>query len=189
MSLTFDRFRNATQCPFAARSSWIVSAEPLSELVPGEYLAAARAGLARARAAIAEGTADGYALRLPASAGASVRALRSTTLAVLQGLASSPAEVDFARLEDPAWWFPYGEDRYFVVAFGPCFPPDHTRFTFGAGETFLVFEHLLAFSRRYPDGIPDGVRQTINRSFAEAGREYVYDMGVVPAVRFAEGES
>lgn len=174
----FDQFRAATHCPFAQDSTWTVSASPDQPVDAPEYLVRAREGLDRTRLDVRDAGADGYVLRLPGAAGASVDRLRATTLDVARHLAGP--EVSYRELEDPAWWLPYGDDRYFLVAFGPCFPATHTRFTFAEPETFLVFQHLQAFARRYPHGIPDGVRRGIKRRFAAAGRDYDYDMGAVP---------
>ncbi len=175
---SFDRFRAATHCPFAHDSRWTVSAAPDEPVDAPAYLLRARAGLDQTRYDVRDSGVDGYVLRLPGAAGASVERLRSGTLAVARHIAGP--EVSYRDLEDPAWWLVDGADRYFLVAFGPCFPVTHTRFTFGEPETFLVFQHLQAFARRYPHGIPDALRRAIKRRFAIAGRDYDYDMGAVP---------
>jgi hypothetical protein len=180
----FERFRRATHCPFASDSAWIVSGPPLEAVGSPGYLDAARAGLARTGREVADRGADGYVLRLPEVAGDTIVAIRNSAFDVIRHLATGDP-VGFHELEDPSWWMPFGADRYFVVAFGPCFPSNHTRYTFGETETLLVFQHQQAFARRFPYGIPDAVRRQIKRRFAAAGRDYDYEMGVIPVLRLA----
>ncbi len=177
---SFERFRRATHCPFAWDSRWVVSTAEPAEGLSG-YVRTAREGLDRTHTQVRDADADGFVLQLPSAAGATVAALRNTTLAVLRELADGDP-LGFLELEDPAWWMRYGDDYYFVVAFGSCFSPDHTRYTFGESDMFLVFQHRNAFVCRFPSGVPAGVRKSIKNRFAAEGREYDYEMGVVPKV-------
>lgn len=175
-----------THCPYARASTWI-SAEPADDALPVEHhLERALPLLRQTLRHVAEGRADGFVLDLPDRLGADLVALRASSLGVLRWLAgrsTPPSRIAMADLEDPAWWFPFDGECLFTVAFGSCFGPHHTRFSFHAEGFFLVFQHESAFSRRHPDGIPMAVRDRVRQAFEQAGRPYRYDMGVVPVLR------
>lgn len=180
----FDRVLRATHCPYARRSGWSFSAPADPAGTVEQCLQAALPLLRASLGRVTRGLEDGFVLELPDHLGETVPALRSTSLTALRWLSAHsvpPVTVDAADLERPEWWWSFDRHRLFVVAFGSCFGVDHTRHQFGVEGFFLVFQHELAFARRFPQGVPPAVRRSVRAAFERAGRPYRYDMGVVPA--------
>jgi len=180
---SFDRVMQRSPCIYAAgsRLGFSPRSDEYRDLVG--HLSSSYPSFMAALEECISGRLDGYVLELPGWAGEDVDALSASVHRALDWYASRTGQQDQISLDDlrdPTFWFQWGEHRLFVIAFGPCFDEGHPRYTYGCAETFVLFQHRLAFKRRHPDEIPISRRKLIRHRFAASGQYYDQDMGAVP---------
>src|ERR1700761_8917452 len=179
----FELIVQRSPCVYAAGTKLRVSPYAREDQDLGEILETSYSSFSAALEECVNGGLDGYVLQLPSWAGASVETLRCAVYQALNFYASRAGpqdEVSSESLRDPAFWFQCGEHRLFVIVFGPCYDDHHPRHSYGRRESFLLFQHRLAFKRRHPGDIPVDRRLLIRRRFAEHEQFYDNDMGAVP---------
>ena len=122
---------------------------------------------------------DGYVLELPVAFGETVRELANTTNRVLRFLGKNDPFGADPFSNDPNtgdWHFVFAAQRFYILAFGKCYPPDHARHIFDTDATFLLFQPHHAFvRRRSPPGalvIAEEIKVKIRHAYATAGRPY-----------------
>ncbi len=130
---------------------------------------------------------DGYAVELPGPGfGATLAELARTTRRVLTFLSEHDPAGDRcldAEVERPGWVFLFGGEPFFVNAFAPCYPVDHSRYAFGDTATLLLFQPRHSFARAFRDGqsqLPDIARARIRQEFEAHGRAYDTAISAVP---------
>lgn len=106
-----------------------------------------------------------------------------TLLHVLLQLNSGSSELKFNdwNIERNSWVFELNEITFFITTFAPCYPACHSRFAFGASNSYVLFQPEISFARHSlpPDtpntkwSKPKTVRDHIRIAFQEAGRPYL----------------
>jgi FPC/CPF motif-containing protein YcgG len=118
---------------------------------------------------------DGLVMMFPPAHGESVEALAVLTNRILRGLTSRDGlPQPFGNPARAHWQFIHHGERYYVLAFGSCYPRTHSRHSFGSPHAMLMFQPQASFRRAAGRNarIPAAVRCRIRDRYAEAGQPY-----------------
>lgn len=128
---------------------------------------------------------DGFVLELPAEFGASVERFGEGVRRVLTCLSEAdPGGVHCMRksyIGGRGWYFEFNRTSIFVTTFAPCYPENHSRFTFGAHACFILLQPEYSFALKdlsadTPEtnwDKPRTVRDRIRVAYKQHGREYL----------------
>lgn len=184
-SNAFRRVMTKTQCTFAGRSIiWTAPADDPQD--PESTILRWTLALRGFVEACRRDSLDGFLIVLGAEHGMTVSQLSCTTRNVLHGLASHDAKgsCDLESPETEDWHFSFGGERLFVIAMGPCYPADHSRYSFGEPYVFLLLQPDRAFDRAVESGgnglISNTVRTRIRSRYARHGRPYDLSITLSP---------
>ncbi|RMZ94340.1 Poly [ADP-ribose] polymerase 4 [Brachionus plicatilis] len=85
------------------------------------------------------------------------------------------------EIESSKWVFEFNEITFFITTFLPLYPPNHSRYTFGVNECFILFQPEISFAfHNLPQDTsvtnwtePKTIRDKIRIKFKESNRDYV----------------
>lgn len=128
---------------------------------------------------------DGFLFLLPGNQfGADPHVFGQGVRRVLQTLSDlDPAGVkcmNKSYVAKRGWVFEFNHATFFVTTFAPCYPESHSRFAFGADDSFILLQPELSFAQHdLPEDTPVTnweqpvtVRDRIRVAFRDAGRGY-----------------
>lgn len=122
---------------------------------------------------------DGAVVWLPAEAGRSVATLAAAVRPLLVGMAVAESGRDErwvrARIPRSSWRLRIAGQVVYPLAFGPCYGPDSSRYTFGLDASFVLLQPAAAFTRRHDPAtgrISGRARELIRAEHRRAGRGY-----------------
>jgi YqcI/YcgG family len=174
----FEKIRSASACTFAASSRLIRLPEWRAEASIEENLKGHIAALESLCSSAGGPRIDGIVLEAPGVFGKSVDDLADLVGEVVRTIvANDPAggKCLDEPIEQPGWWLTFAGMELFVLAFAPCYPRSHPRWSEGADSVFLLIQPRSAFARRRRAGrdtLGQGVRRSIRRRFADRGMDY-----------------
>ncbi len=120
---------------------------------------------------------DGIVLELPGALGATIEDLATTVGDVIAALCElDPAQgrsLD-RKVDKSGWWLTFAGRELFVLAFAPCYPETHSRWSFGLDATYIIFQPRSAFERRRngESSISSHTRARIRQTFSDMGQPY-----------------
>lgn len=130
---------------------------------------------------------DGYVVEmLGPDYGDTIEHLARTTRLVLNYLSErDPAgEHCMAKeIEDPSWCFAFGGEKIFINTFGSCYDSHNSRFSFGALNTFILFQPRHSFAQAIRPGestLPAAARSRIRTDYRKHGRPYDAQISASP---------
>jgi hypothetical protein len=193
MTSSSDRLVARSPCPFATAAR--LEHLDLSELPgsPDKMIPAVVPAFRQCIREAAIGKSDGLLLEIEPEAVTATADLARAVFDVITcigQLSSPPTQVKMTDLYDSSWWFRFDNEKLFVIAFDGRSSRRDQRYTFGAPNIYLLFQHRNAFRRRFGTDIPDTIRQWVRSSFRRAGLPYNPFLGVVgpPRADLPSGE-
>ena len=170
---SIETLQAQTSCIFAAAAAlWSTPTLDPADMADMRSLAVILNGFTRAAQ---RERLDGLIAVFPAEHGQTIHALEALTNTVLRGLTRRDGfRRPFGDPARPRWQFIHHGERYYVLAFGECYPATHSRYSFGSPHAMLMFQPDSSFRRaagRNPR-IPRPVRLRIRERYAHAGRPY-----------------
>lgn len=127
---------------------------------------------------------DGYVITAPGVYGDSVDMLAEFTRIVLTKLSElDPAEAMSMQetIDSPEWQFSFGGQRLFIITFAPCYPENHSRYSYGSDNVFILLQPEFSFNNQNiprgssPKKIRDAVRKNFNRENQDYYNELIID--------------
>lgn len=174
----FEKIRSASACTFAMRSHLIGLPAWRAEASVEENLRGHLATLELLCSDEGDPPIDGLVLEAPGAYGESVDDLADFVGEVVCTIvANDPAGgrcLD-EPIDQPGWWLTFASMELFILAFAPCYPRTHSRWSEGVDSVFLLIQPRSAFARRRRGGgdtLGQGVRRSIRRRFADRGMDY-----------------
>jgi hypothetical protein len=163
---------------FAAPARLVGLPEWRAEARIEEYLKGHIAALESLCSTAGDSEIDGIVLEAPGAFGRSVGDLADFVGEVVRTIvANDPAggKCLDEPIEQPGWWLTFAGLELFVLAFAPCYPRSHSRWSEGVDSVFLLIQPRSSFARRRRAGrdtLGQGVRRSIRRRFADRGMDY-----------------
>lgn len=174
----FEKIRSTSACTFAAPSRLSSLPEWRADASIGENLKGHIAALESLCTSAGDTEIDGIVLEAPGAFGRSVDDLADFVGEVVHIIvANDPAggKCLDEPIERPGWWLTFAGMELFILAFAPCYPRNHSRWSGDVGSVFLLIQPRAAFARRRRPGrdtLGQSVRRAIRLRFADRGMDY-----------------
>lgn len=130
---------------------------------------------------------DGYLLELPGlDFGENLEMLARSLHRVLRALSDRDPAGEHCMnqpIEDLAWSFALGGDKIFVNTFAPFYPEGHSRYGFGSGSTWVMFQPRHSFQRvakPKETSLSPQIRLRIREEHAANNRAYDPKLSAIP---------
>lgn len=131
-----------------------------------------------------------FAIQIPGNLVRTLHDLAKMMHTILQNIRAndSSTNVDLrCGIENPDWEFKFLDIPFFVVSFGPFYPENHSRYTFGQENGFLLFQPDILFHEFIPRKNRMEIHQKIRDIFIVSGQPYKpYDSSRSRAFEFVK---
>ncbi|MEU9453921.1 hypothetical protein [Streptomyces sp. NPDC048277] len=170
--MSFDEISERTYCPFARASKM----GPPVTVTTGDFeteLRGHRDTVAEFFRTARDNAYDGMIITFEdPSAGDTLDALVDLTRRFYRTLAELYPTVYFQDEPDPdePWYAMIEGERFFVVSFAPCYPPESPRHTYGDPRTYVLLQPASTFERNA--AAIDRRRERIHHAFTAVGKPY-----------------
>ena len=186
--MNFAPIKNGTECPFA-KAAKIWGGRPYYD-EPGVPLETQAAGNAAGltefcrRIVNEKEKLDGFCIELqdPLATHSSPQGLGVCVRRLLTVLSNQdPANENTTSksyLGNRGWRFRFAAVDFFITTFAPCYPKTHSRYAFGTGRVFVLFQPYTSFDRLAADtphtawDEPQTMRDKARVAYRDAGRSY-----------------